>query len=238
MAVKGCDLKTAVGMLVGGDYSETQRSPEAHAAHHAKTKEQALNIWRYALSAAGSPVETYLQSRGIVMPIPPSLRYMPNQKHTDGTRWPCMVAYVTDGVGFLGIHRTYLREDGGGKAPVDEPKRLLGPTNGGFIPVSSNRTWPERIVCGEGIETTLSVTQESGRIGIAGLSAGNMAAIGLPSVVEEVIILADNDAAGEAGTNAATTRWIGEGRRVRIARPPSEFKDFNDQLLNKRRAAA
>jgi putative DNA primase/helicase len=51
----------------------------------------------------------------------------------------------------------------------------------------------------------------------------------LPPHVKEIIILADSDAPGEAAAKDAAERWVHEGRRVRIARPP-KGKDFNDLL--------
>jgi DNA primase len=47
--------------------------------------------------------------------------------------------------------------------------------------------------------------------------------------VGEVILLADGDEAGEAAARDAGMRWMREGRRVRIARPPWGM-DFNDML--------
>ena len=48
----------------------------------------------------------------------------------------------------------------------------------------------------------------------------------LPSVTE-VIIAADADQVGIKAAHAAARRWYGEGRKVRIAKPP-EGNDFND----------
>ena len=43
-------------------------------------------------------------------------------------------------------------------------------------------------------------------------------------------MLADGDEPGEAAARSAALRWMREGRRVRIARPP-RGADFNDILL-------
>jgi len=45
-------------------------------------------------------------------------------------------------------------------------------------------------------------------------------------------VLADGDKPGEVAARAAALRWKGEGRRVRIARPPQGM-DFNDMLLGR-----
>ena len=46
-----------------------------------------------------------------------------------------MVALVTTGVDgtALAVHRTFLARDGGGKAPVDPQKMMLGPCRGGAV---------------------------------------------------------------------------------------------------------
>jgi putative DNA primase/helicase len=54
-------------------------------------------------------------------------------------------------------------------------------------------------------------------------------ALNLPGDVREVIVLADGDEPGEAAARNAALRWMREGRRVRIARPPWGM-DFNDML--------
>jgi hypothetical protein len=47
-----------------------------------------------------------------------------------------------------------------------------------------------------------------------------------------VVICGDNDAngVGQRAGNAAAVRFLAEGRRVRIASPPTSGLDFNDLL--------
>ena len=80
----------------------------------------ALKIWDDSIDAKGTLVETYLRSRGLVIPPPPSLRLHPGLKHPTGGRWPAMIGLVTRGADGtpLGIHRTYLAADGSGSAPA------------------------------------------------------------------------------------------------------------------------
>jgi hypothetical protein len=84
----------------------------------------ARRIWDAAEPAAGSPVMRYLAGRGLVMPPPATLRWAPRCWHRDvRCELPAMVARVEHVErGFVGVHRTYLRSDGSGKA--DLPKRL------------------------------------------------------------------------------------------------------------------
>ena len=64
----------------------------------AKRSEAALAIWQSATPADGTLVETYLASRGLHLPPPPTLRFHAGLKHPSGGIWPAMVALVTRGV--------------------------------------------------------------------------------------------------------------------------------------------
>ena len=125
-------------------------------------------------------------------------------------------------------HRTYLAREGRGKAAVEPNKRMLGPCRGGAV-----RLGPagDPLMIGEGIETCLAAMQATGHGAWAALSTSGLRALDLPPAVQDVIVLADGDAPGEAAALAAAARWRHEGRRVRIARPP-QGADFNDLLLD------
>ena len=57
--------------------------------------ERAIKIWRSSKPADGSLVETYLYERAIGIPIPPTLRFHSNLKHTPtGLVLPALVAAV------------------------------------------------------------------------------------------------------------------------------------------------
>ena len=96
----------------------------------------ALRLWRLSLPAGGTLVEAYLHRRGIAGPVPPTLRFLPACRHAPtGTDWPAMVAAVSRWPerSLCGVHRTYLRPDGTGKAPVEPAKITLGPIRGGAV---------------------------------------------------------------------------------------------------------
>lgn len=190
----------------------------------------ARKIWGETIPAPGTVAEKYLRSRSITIPIPECIRFHPQLKHSpSGAHWPAMVTEVVGlSGGFKAIHRTYLRPDGNGKAPVEPDKMTLGPIGGGcarLSPVSA------KLVIGEGIETTLSAMQLSGLPGWAALSTGGMKGLLLPSEVESVVIAADVDEKGwgEKAAKIAARRFALEGRTVAIARPDAG-KDFNDVL--------
>ncbi len=189
----------------------------------------ALSIWHTCVGARDTLVESYLAGRGLSMQLQPSIRFHPGLRHPSGGRWPCMVALVTLGVGEkpIAIHRTYLARAGGGKAPVDPTKMMLGPCRGGVVRLGVPG---DVLMVGEGIETCLAAMQATGKSAWAALSTSGLRALDLPRAVREVIVLADGDAPGEAAARQCARRWQREGRRVRIARPPRGM-DFND-LLN------
>jgi putative DNA primase/helicase len=195
---------------------------------HATRSQAALRIWGTAAPANGTLVETYLRSRGIVMPTPATLRLHARLKHPSGGIWPAMIALVTrgtDGVP-LAIHRTFISRDGKSKAPVNPQKMMLGPCRDGAVRLAE----PGNVLMvGEGIESCLAAMQATGYSAWAALSTSGLRALGLPLDVRNLIVLADGDAPGEAAAQECAARWKQEGRRVRIARPPHGL-DFNDLL--------
>lgn len=200
---------------------------------HEERSAAALAIWQSTVSAVGTRVGTYLTARGLNISLPPLLRFHPGLKHPSGGLWPCMVALVTRGADNtpLAIHRTFLARDGVGKAPVDPAKMMLGPCRGGAVRLSQPS---DLLMVGEGIETCLSAMQATGNPAWAALSTSGLRGLDLPEAVREIIILADGDDPGEAAARNCAIRWVREGRRVRIARPPLGM-DFNDVLLGRAR---
>jgi len=193
--------------------------------------EIALRVWRSAMSTVGTLVATYLQSRGIRLSAPDSVRFHPRLKHPGGGTWPGMVALVARGHDGepLAVHRTFLARDGAGKAPVTPQRMMLGPCRGGAVRLAVPTG---KLMVGEGLETCLAAMQATGLPAWAALSTSGLRALPLPAEVHEVIVLADGDDPGEAAALDAARRWKREGRTVRIARPPTGM-DFNDVLLNR-----
>jgi hypothetical protein len=197
----------------------------------AKRSKAALAIWQSAISADGSLVESYLASRCLHLPPPPTLRFHAALKHPSGDIWPAMVALVTRGSDDtpFAIHRTFLARDGGGKAPVDPQKMMLGPCRGGAVRLGLPG---DVLMVGEGIETCIAAMRATGHLAWAALSTSGLRTLDLPGDVRDVIVLADGDAAGEEAARDCAWRWKRERRRVRIARPPQGM-DFNDILMGR-----
>jgi hypothetical protein len=194
-----------------------------------KRSAAALAIWQASHPAERTPVATYLGSRGLDLPASPALRFDAGLQHPSGSVWPAMVALVTHGAtgSPIAVHRTFLASDGGGKAPADPAKMMLGPCRGGVVRLGEAGN---ALMVGEGIETCLAAMQVRGRPAWAALSTSGLRSLDLPNTVRDVIVLADGDAPGEAAAQDCARRWHREGRSVRIARPPQGM-DFNDFLI-------
>jgi hypothetical protein len=194
----------------------------------ADRSEAALRIWRSAKPANGTLVSVYLASRHLRLPPPTALRFA-WLKHPSGGMWPAMVALVTKGEDGtpLAIHRTFLRRDGKGKAPVEPAKMMFGPCRGGAVRLGGPT---HLLMVGEGIETTLAAMQATGHPAWAALSTSGLRSLVLPNDVRHLIVLADGDDPGESAARDCALRWKRQGRRVRIARPPQGM-DFNELLL-------
>jgi putative DNA primase/helicase len=240
----GCDQRAVIAALCSRGIWKTEgrqqgRSPRKDGRRPSaapdpdalKRTKAALAIWHASQRAVGTPVETYLRSRGLHVSPPPAIRFHAGLKHPSGGVWPAMVALVTLGVDSapIAIHRTFLARDGVGKAPVDPAKMMLGPCRGGAVRFGA----PGNVLMvGEGIETCLAAMLATGNPAWAALSTSGLRALDLPNEVREVVVLADGDDPGEAAAQVCAWRWKRQGRRVRIARPPQGM-DFNDLLMDR-----
>ena len=227
-ALREHGLWQAAGRTFGMARNHRYRSAENSDLDTLVRSRAALAIWQESQAAEETSVATYLRSRGLSLPASPVLRFHGGLKHPTGGVWPAMVALVTDGVtgSPIAIHRTFLARDGGGKAPVEPSKMMLGPCRGGAIRLSESNAM---LMVGEGIETCLAVTQAVGNAAWAALSTSGLRSLDLPCDIRDVIVLADGDEPGEAAALDCAQRWKLEGRHVRIARPPQGM-DFNDLL--------
>lgn len=210
-------------------WARARSKPEKRDEDAAKRTEAALAIWSASRPAPGTPVESYLRNRSITIPVPPTLRYNPGVKYAQsGLYMPCMVAAIqAPDRRITGIHRTYIRDDGMGKAGVARPKMALGPIGRGAV-----RLGPAGSVLGiaEGIETSLSAMQLFG-VPVWCALGSRFDRIALPEEVQRVIIFADSGEAGMDAANRALGAFNEQGRQTEICVP--DLGDFNDVLRKK-----
>lgn len=198
--------------------------------------EKARKIWHESQIALGTLVEKYLQSRGITLPPPVTLRFHPSLYHAPSNReYPAMIAAVQNAQNEVkGIHRTFIKPDGSGKAPVESAKMMLGDCYGGHVRFARAG---DVLAVAEGIETALSVIQVRPDLPVwASMTLGNLGAP-IPETVKRLIILADADnkdqAAAEKSMRLSASKLAIKGRDVRWCFPPAGM-DFNDLLLKKK----
>ena len=210
---------------------------------------RAIKTWRNAKPAAGSLVETYMQSRGITLPPPASIRFLPRQRNWgDGGTYPAMISLVQRVPGDedsdvspsavpvldAGAHFTFLQggEPDGPvvKAPTDACKLTLGQLRHGGVWLTPVETIGEQLAVAEGIETALSVMQITKLPTVAALSAAGMRSLRWPPQVRRLWIAADNDQVGLKAAEVLLERAVRAGLRAHIKIPAKGKNDFNDLL--------
>ena len=203
---------------------------------------------------AGSPVELYLENRGIrrvavdgELTWPGSLRYEPEcWCRPVGAKVPAMLAGIFDAQGSqIGTHRTFLQRDRRrGWTKIDSPnaKMVLGNVRGGFVPIhkgSSGKSMREMregeaVYVTEGLEDALTVRMHlpGARI-VCGISLGNIGSIVLPERAGELVIVADRDSNPKAQDTLerSIAAQQARGMAVKLVFPPEGIKDMNDWHL-------
>lgn len=230
------DILAAAG-LRSGDYvpldeANTAQRKREQTIEAERRSAQAKRLWNECLPLSGSVAETYLRRRGITCNLAPTLRFHGRCWHGPTAKcYPALVALVEGCSGFA-VHRTYLREDGSGKAGLDQEKLLLGASSGGSVRLA-NCSGP--LIVGEGIETTLSafiLLGENTASAWAALSSSAFSALQLPRLPDKIIIAADSDDSG-AGSSAAkklADKANSAGWSVMLWPAPSGM-DWNDVLV-------
>jgi len=236
----GCTFIEVLGALkLLGVVDATERQPQSDLEALARAREadrrdaekraaQSAACWSEARPIGGTIAETCLRARGITCHLPPALRFHPACWHPDAKRLPAMIALVS-GAARPAVHRTYLRQDGAGKAG-DPAKAMLGSVAGGAVRLS-DATGP--LVVAEGIETELSLLSGLLPVAVAvwaALSTSGMKALVLPSTPGRLKIASDGDDAGRAAAHALATRACGLGWEVSLL-PAPDGCDWNDVIM-------
>ena len=184
---------------------------EAPVEPEADKSETARFLWERSKPARGTIVEKYLRSRQCWIESP-TIRYLPAR----GDHAPAMISRFGTGQ-VTGIHLTRLKGDGGAKAGTESDKIMLGPSIGqpiALAPVNDGLG----LVIAEGIEDALSAHLATGLGAWAAGSASRMPALAdaVPSYVECVTILVDDDEAGRKRSATLADRLRGRCAEVRL----------------------
>ena len=244
VSCSACGAAAGIAAIMGVD----SNSVIASSGNPAKVA-RAIKAWRKADLATGSLVERYLRGRGITLPPPVSIRFLPRQRNwSDGGIYPAMIALVQrvpgdadtaavePGAALIdaGAHFTFL-QDGGPDAPVakaasDHCKLTLGQLRHGGVWLSPFEQIGTQLAVAEGIETALSVMQITNLPTVAALSAAGMRSLRWPPQVRRLWIAADNDEAGLKAAEALLGRALRAGLQAHIKVPAGGKNDFNDLL--------
>lgn len=223
----------------------------------AEKAKKAFGWWlRASDDLTGTPVWAYFRARGVDLAAfehqPGALRYLPKAEHISDvgeiTEWPCLMSAMSAPDGKVSaVHRTWLAEDGSGKAPVDKPKKMWPGFGGCMIRLAKGEGnhSPEE-AARKGLSAPLLVTegQEDGlsiallkpdlRIWAAG-TVSNMGNVPDLPCISRLIIAADNDEKVQAKADFENSlgklkrRFGARGCPVSVVRA-FHGKDANDQL--------
>jgi len=201
---------------------DAEREPSA-------TLDLARRLWREAVPAAETLVEVYLKHRGLRLEPRMPLRFHPRawRNRANGPPGPAMVALMThpERNEPTGVHVTYLRPDGHGKASGLAAKVMLG--RRGVIRLSPDEEVTLGLGIAEGIETAVAVMQRLGwRPVWAATCAGAVATFPVLPGIQSLTIFADADPAGLRAAETCARRWSEAGREGYVWTP--ERGDWRD----------
>jgi len=188
---------------------------------------QLEQTWNEAQSGT-SRLQQYFEFRGLSIAPPNTLRLHSKLPyyHEDGeiTHHPAMLAQIIRGDELVGMHRTYLDDEGSGKANVLSPKKSQkcdDSLNGGAIKLFDLETDQPLALC-EGIETGLAVHEYSGWPVWPCVNRILLEKVELPERVKSVVICGDKDKSGDGQESAdkLAQRLANDGREVKISLPP------------------
>ena len=139
----------------------------------------------------------------------------------------------------IGLHVTFLKADGSGKAPIEPNRRIYGAFKGGVVKLQ--RLTDQELVLSEGLESGFAdIVMRRSRPKFrtaatwSALAAGNLHSLSLPPKASLIRVLSDGDRAASAAITKAYLRWRHEGRETRIIRFGDGI-DANDYLIQQSR---
>jgi len=247
MAKDGLTFRQAFEALTGdafpvvSDEERAKRKAEDEAATAARIA-LARDIWARSNPPAGTPAEVYARSRGIVIPLPETVRFVMTPRWRDdetgevGRDYPAMACALQDAHGaIVGVQCIFLQDGGRRKyerVRTDGTKAKAKLTFG-VIVGSAFRIGPpsDHVVICEGPEDGLTLRQQlPGKTIWVACGTALMSRVSLPSAIRYITLAGDNGRAGRAAVEEATAAYVGQGIEVNAIYPDAPFKDWNDEL--------
>jgi hypothetical protein len=200
-------------------------SDEERAAEQLR---KARYFWSCSTAIQGTVAEIYLREcRGITCALPATVRYLKPRKATHHDALIASFGMPTehepgrlslqDGR-LCGVHLTFLAKDGHGKAAVEPNKIMLGRSAGNPIVLAPPNDGLA-LGIGEGIETMLSMHQQTG-VGVwAAGCASRLPALAekVPNYIEVVTIAVEDDVDGRRHATHLSERLSARGIEARMA---------------------
>lgn len=239
MFLDGCGFAEAVTRLAGASQTAVRASraspsssPKMAASDDASRIRNALEIWKESGHPRETPVERYLELRGLTLTADVTWTVI-RWNERIGSMVALFRNIETDAP--QAISRTYLDRE---SRKID--RKFLGPVGGTAIKLDADDTVLSGLHIGEGIETCLAARQlglrptwalgSSGGVKSTGEPFGGVAAFPVLDGIECLTVLAENDEGRSArAVEACAARWHAAGREV-IINEPIVGKDLNDAI--------
>lgn len=179
--------------------------------------------------------EVYFLSRGLT-PREKNIRFHPKIINKELNRAvPTLLFKVQENPEgpLVAIHRIYLKDNGLGKADVANPKMALARIKGAGIWFG---TPGEILYIVEGPENALTVRHFGIPFSVSTINSTNYGSLTLPNYVKTVVLVPENDAAGQAAYNKAVTAYTAQNKKVKLAKlpaiklPTGKMLDINDTI--------
>ncbi|WP_343889102.1 DUF7146 domain-containing protein [Sphingomonas oligophenolica] len=191
---------------------------------------RAKGLWEAARAITNTPVERYLLNRAISH-FSPALRFHPRTPL--GSRRqvlfrPAMLAAVQEGSRVIAVQRTFLDTVRARRArDLGNPRRMLGrPARGAVMLADAT----DVLGLAEGVETALSAMILLGIPVWAVLGNERFPRIAVPTTVDRLVLLPDNDRAGRRAEDIAREAHERPGRTIETIWPWHGLNDWNDVL--------
>ena len=191
---------------------------------------RAREIWECAGGLAGTPGEAYLRSRAITS-LPAGLRWHPRTPLGKGRAVcfrPAIIAAVEERNRVIAVQRLFIDPITGRLAEdLVKPKLALGRPLSGAVRLRRPGT---RLGLAEGVESAESAAILLNIPVWAALGSERLHQIAIPSCVEKLILLPDNDAPGRRAERLAPETYASRSFAIETSWPWRGLNDWNDVL--------
>lgn len=247
VAREGMTFMQAVEVLMGDEFpviseDERARRKEADERDRADRIHLARWIWGNTVKPEGTPAEVYARSRGIIMPLPPTVRFVVTSRWFNfetgecGREHPAMACALQDVTGaVVGVQCVFLRDGGAKKYERINPdgSKAKAKLSFGILVGSALRLGPvaPHLINCEGPEDGLTLAQKLTDKSVW-VSCGTalLSRIEYPPAVRSVCFAGDNNPAGRAAVADAREAALARGLVPTEAYPDPRYKDWNDEL--------